>query len=101
MLVIIAGTFTEDSGGTPIHSNIVMTDLDDTNFQTAMVTLTNTQANDEFIINGTAVVSGDTGTVNGIGYVVSTGGGGEIIINWTGDALIADYDAALQSISFQ
>ena len=94
------GTFTEDSGGTPIHSNIVMTDLDDTNFQTATVTLTNPQADDEFIINGTAVVSGDTGTVNGIGYVVSTGGGGEIIINWTGDALITDYDAALQSISF-
>ena len=94
------GSFTEDSGGTPIHSDIVMTDLDDTNFQTAMVTLTNTQTDDEFIINGTAVVSGDTGTVNGINYVVSTGGGGEIIINWTGDATIADYDTALQSISF-
>jgi VCBS repeat-containing protein len=95
-----SGSFTEGSGGTPIHSNIIITDLDDSNLQSASVTLSNPKPGDEFIIDGTVVSAGDSGTVNGINYTVSTGLGGEIIILLSGNATIADYDAALEVIQF-
>ena len=94
------GTFTENAGAVPIHSNILISDLDDTNLQSAVVTLTNVMPSDEFVINGTAVGVGDTGTVNGIGYAVTTNLSGEILVTLTGDAPIADYDGALELIEF-
>ncbi len=93
-------TFVENSGGVPIQSNIIMTDLDNTNFQSATVTLANTQTDDQFKINGTPVVSGNTGLINGIAYAVSTGGSGELVITLTGSATISDYDSALELIQF-
>ncbi|HSM42889.1 MAG TPA: DUF4347 domain-containing protein, partial [Afifellaceae bacterium] len=80
--------------------DVNISDADDAFLQGATITLTNPQAGDEFLIGGVAVASGDSGTVSGIGYTVSTGGSGEIVITLTGMDTVADYEAALADIRF-
>jgi VCBS repeat-containing protein len=91
--------YTENGTPVPLHSGLVTTDLDDTNYETAVVTHTNPQPGDQLYVNGTLVTAGSTGTVNGIAYVVSTVGG-QTVINFSGSATKANYDLALESVSF-
>jgi VCBS repeat-containing protein len=91
--------YTENGTPVPLHSGVVTTDLDDTNYETAVVTHTNPQPGDQLYVNGALVTAGSTGTVNGIAYVVSTVGG-QTVINFSGSATKASYDAALESVSF-
>jgi large repetitive protein len=93
-------TYTENDTPLPLHSNIITTDLDDTNYESATVTHTNPQTGDELYVNGAVVVAGDTGIVNGINFAVTTNGSGQPVITFTGSATKADYDAALQSVAF-
>ena len=60
------GTFIEDGGPVPIHSNMVIADLDDTNLESAQVILTNPQTDDQMLINGVVVNAGDTGTLTAL-----------------------------------
>jgi VCBS repeat-containing protein len=92
--------YTENGTPVPLHSGLVTTDLDDTNYETAVVTHTNPQPGDQLYVNGTLVAAGNTGTVNGISYSVSTNGSGQTIINFSGSATKANYDAALESVAF-
>jgi VCBS repeat-containing protein len=92
--------YTENGAPVPLHSNILTTDLDDVNYETATVIHTNPQPGDQLYVNGMIVVAGNTGTVNGIAYAVTTNGTGQPVITFTGSATKANYDAALQSVSF-
>ncbi|WP_038033329.1 Ig-like domain-containing protein [Thermopetrobacter sp. TC1] len=96
-----AGTYTENDSAMPISSGIVLIDPDDAEMESTTVTFTNPQADDVLEVNGTAVQAGDTGTVNGISYAVSTGANGALVITFSGTASKADYVAALQAVSFR
>ena len=95
---------TEGEGAKPIHENIATQDLDDTQYQSASVTLTNPQAQDQLFIgmqlvydDGAVVTaSGSAGT---IAYTVTLTGGVPTIA-FSGAADIAAYDAALELVAF-
>ena len=60
------------------------------------MTLTNPQTGDELLVNGSNAASG---TVNGLNYTITTSGG-EITVTLSGAGTPADYEAALQAITF-
>ncbi len=94
-------TFTEDAGAVGIvDTDVAIADGDGDNISTATITLTNTQIDDRFVIDGTAVDLGDTGMVNGINYEV-VDNGGQLEIQLTGLTTPADYQTALQLITFE
>ena len=94
-------TFTEDAGAVAIvDTDVAIADSDGDNINTATITLTNTQTDDRFVIDGTPVAIGDTGTVNGINYEV-VDNGGQLEIQLTGSTTTADYQTALQLITFE
>jgi VCBS repeat-containing protein len=92
--------YTENGAPVALHSNIVTTDLDDTSYESATIIHTNPQPGDQLLVNGVPVAAGDSGSVNGIAYAVSTNGSGQLVVSFSGSAAVADYDAALQSLSF-
>ena len=93
-------TFTENGPAVAIaDADTLITDADDDNIESATVTLTNAFSGDDLLVNGTAVSNGNTGTVNGINYTVSANGN-QIAIALTGSATKADYEAAIEAISF-
>ncbi len=92
--------YTENGAPVALHSNIVTTDLDDANYESATVSHTNPQAGDQIFVNGVLVAAGDSGSVGGIPYTVSTNGSGHLVVSFAGSASTASYDAALQSVSF-
>ncbi|MEL7037414.1 MAG: DUF4347 domain-containing protein, partial [Cyanobacteria bacterium J06592_8] len=95
-------TFTENDLPVSIADTDAFTeDVDNTNLESATVTFTNPQTDDRIVIDSTPVASGDSGTVNGIAYTVSTGTNGEIIVSLTGSATQADYTNALKLITFE
>lgn len=94
------GLFVENSRGTDIHSNIVVADPDNVNLASANVVLLNAQTGDEFIINGIAVQIGDVGSVGDVDYTVLSDTNGEISVQFSGEASLAAYDAALESVQF-
>ncbi len=93
-------SYIENGVPVPLHSVIDSTDLDDVNFESAVVTHTNPQTGDQIFVNGTLVVAGDSGTVGGVAFAVTMGAGGTLVVTFTGTAGIASYTAALQSVSF-
>ncbi|MEY5048489.1 MAG: hypothetical protein RLZZ175_1848, partial [Bacteroidota bacterium] len=70
---------------------VVITDSDDSNMKSAVITLTNTQANDVFTVTGTL----PTGITSAI-----TTSGTNTIITLSGSATKADYQTALTLIKF-
>jgi len=92
--------YVENAGPVDIHRDVVISDLDDTDMQRAIVEFTNPLPEDELLVDGTVVADSDTGTVNGIAYAVTTGAGGELILTFTGTAPIATYDAILESVQY-
>ncbi|MCB1382271.1 MAG: tandem-95 repeat protein [Notoacmeibacter sp.] len=87
-----AGTYTENDPGVPIIDigDNLMVDLDDTNMQSATVTLTNAQPEDLITLaSGYTTPAGLTVTITGN------------VVSITGDMPIADYQAALEAIRFE
>lgn len=92
--------YMENGAAVPLHSIIVTSDLDDTDYDAAQVIHTNPQAGDVISINGTAVSAGDTGSVGPVSYSVSVNLGGQLVIDLSGTATLTQYTAALQAVSF-
>ena len=67
----MAVTYTENSA-IGLFSQI--TDVDDTNMESATIVLTNKQAGDYFAIGGTAVGNGSIGSIGAIDYTVTDDG---------------------------
>ncbi|MEW8057838.1 MAG: retention module-containing protein, partial [Candidatus Thiodiazotropha endolucinida] len=80
-------TFIEDGSAVSIvDEDVVITDVDDTNIESATIVLTNHQSFDQLIVRGLPI--GITATVD------------EISVTLTGTASLADYEQALQAIHF-
>ncbi|HEX8587646.1 retention module-containing protein, partial [Pseudomonas sp.] len=94
-------TYTENSAATPtaIVSNFSITDVDSTQLTSAKITLTGIQAEDlivsQFYKGGT---DGDTGL--GIKYALSNDANGNIVIDLTGKASVANYETLIKSITY-
>ena len=83
-------------------SDTIIVDSDDENLESATVTLTNSFTGDELLVDGTnAVDGGDFTTTNGntIGFS-ATDTDGQIIVTLTGAAPLADYQEAIEVITF-
>ncbi|MFC1388691.1 MAG: retention module-containing protein, partial [gamma proteobacterium symbiont of Clathrolucina costata] len=80
-------TFIEDGSAVSIvDEDVVITDVDDTNIESATIILTNHQSFDQLIVRGLPI--GITATVD------------DISVTLTGTASLADYEQALQAIHF-
>lgn len=84
-------TFTEGAAAVAIASGPSITDNDDTQMASARIVLTNAQLDDAFVI-GTLPA--------GISSSIDLSVSGQIIVNLTGAASLAAYQAAIQAISF-
>ncbi|MEL6856173.1 MAG: tandem-95 repeat protein, partial [Cyanobacteria bacterium J06607_13] len=101
-----AGTFTE--GGTPISVmdvDVAITDIDDTNLESARVTFANPQTDDVLSIGSVAVfengaIANPTITSGNITYTVSLGLSGEVIVSLAGSDTVANYESALKEVAF-
>ncbi len=83
-------TYVENAAGTPISdTDVTITDVDDTNIESATITLTNAQAGDVLAALG-ALPGGITAVVSGGGSVVTL----------SGTATLAQYQAAIRLIGF-
>ena len=67
-----------------------------TTIDSASIVLANAQTGDELLVSGSTAVSG---TVNGLAYTLSSSGG-QITVDLSGSATPADYQIALQAITF-
>ena len=87
-----AGTFAEDGGPVDISDGVLITDADDTNIESATITLTNAADGiaESLSVNG-LLPTGITTT----GY---SSGSGELVL--TGSASLADYQAAIAQIQY-
>ncbi len=87
-------TFTENGAAVSIvDSDVTITNPAGT-VQNATVTITNVQAGDELLVNGSTAASGNVG---GIAYTRTAGG----VVNFTTAGTAAQYTAALQAITFR
>ena len=88
-----AASFTENGSAVAIAAtDVSITDVDNTNMQSATITLTNAQAGDSLAVNG-SLPSGITATIN-------TSVSGQITVTLTGSASLANYQTALHQIVF-
>ena len=86
-------TFTEDGPGVPIvDTDAEITDVDDTNIESATIVLTNAKSEDKFTIG--TLPAGITAVID------DTTVSGQITVTLTGSATPDDYEAALQAIAF-
>lgn len=98
------GSFVENSGGAPLHTDMSIIDFDSDNMVSAKVTFQNPLADDQLLIDGNLIFSQNNllvtaGTVNGINYSVALTDG-KPIISFSGVHSKADYTLALESIFF-
>jgi large repetitive protein len=77
-----------------ISNSATLTDIDDANIESASVVLTNAQANDQLLVNGSAAASGTL--ASGVNWA-RTG----MTVNFTGSASKADYLEAMKLVQFQ
>ncbi len=83
--------YTFGGTGTPIaDTDRTITDVDDTNIESATITLTNAQAGDSLVV----------GTLPGSISATVTNTAGQVTVTLTGSATLADYQAALRAITF-
>ncbi|MES2547486.1 MAG: DUF4347 domain-containing protein, partial [Pseudomonadota bacterium] len=86
-------TYTENGAPVSISdTDNSVNDTDDTNMESAVITLTNPQTGDRLLVNGLLTPSG---TVNGISYTLSGN-----TVTLTGTATKANYAAAIRAIQF-
>ncbi len=90
---IASNTYVENAAAIAVAPSIAIADVDDTNLESATVTLTNAQTGDVLSVAG---VSGSTGVLTGgIAFTISGSS-----ITFAGDASKADYAAALAKVTF-
>lgn len=87
----VSATFIEGGAGVAIASSPLITDADSTQLVSARIVLTNAEVDDAFTVG--ALPAGITASTD---LSVS----GQVILNLTGTALLADYQAAIQAVSF-
>ncbi|MEP3225399.1 MAG: Ig-like domain-containing protein [Parasphingorhabdus sp.] len=89
-----AGTYVENAASVGIvDSDVAITNPNGT-VETATITLTNAQAGDRLLVNGSAAASGNL--AGGISYTRTDAG-----VSLTGGASAADYENALRAITFE
>ncbi len=94
-------TYTTNGGAVAISStNSQITDSNDTNMESGSVVLTNAVSGDRFLIGGVPVADTDTGTIGTVSYSISESGG-QITISLSGTATLAEYESAIEAISFE
>jgi hypothetical protein len=97
-----SASFTENGSAVAIlDANADILDVDDTNLESATVSLTNIEADDRFLFNGTPVTSNTTNNatgVTGLTFDVSADGA---TLTFNGSAAIADYTSVLKLITFE
>ena len=81
--------FTENDAATVIDNGIILADVDDTNFESATITISTGYLSTEDSL-GFVNANGITGVWNGVGGVLSL----------TGSSSIANYQAALRSVTY-
>ncbi|NJR68462.1 MAG: DUF4347 domain-containing protein [Synechococcales cyanobacterium CRU_2_2] len=95
-------TYTENALGTSIlGATTAIADVDDTNIELAIVTLTNPASGDVLSFNGSAVVNGSNNNptgVAGLTFKVSADGS---TLTFSGSATKAQYETALKAIAFK
>ncbi len=95
-----SASYTENGAAAAIaDTDAAIVDADDTNMESGSIVLTNKQTGDQFLIGGTPVANGATGTINGIAYTV-TETAGQITIALSGPATKAVYASTLAQIAF-
>lgn len=98
------GSFIENSGGAPLHTDMIIIDYDSENLVYAKVVFDNPLVDDQLIIDSELIFDQGalvqtSGTVSGIGFtVVLNDGRVEILLS--GEHAVADYQTALESIRF-
>jgi len=92
-------TYTENGAATPIVKDFSIADIDSTQLSSAKITLTGIQAEDlivsQYYKDGT---SGETSL--GIKYTLSNDANGNIVIDLTGKASVANYETLIKSITY-
>jgi Mg-chelatase subunit ChlD len=92
--------YTENGAATPIVNGLTITDIDSANLSGVKITLSGIQAND--LIVSEFYKGGNEGTaVPGITYTVSNDANGNMIIQLSGVASIAQYETVINSIKYQ
>ncbi len=93
-------TFTEDGPAVAIADiDALARDVDDSNLESATITLTNPLTDDRLLIDGNPVVASGAGTSSsGVVYSVSADG---YTITLGGTNTLTDYATAIESISFE
>jgi len=95
-------TYTEKGAAVALVNNFSITDVDSTQLSSAKITLTGIQAEDLIVsqyYKGGA--DGTTGTTDlGISYKLSNDANGNIFIDLTGKASVADYETLIKSITY-
>ncbi len=95
-------SFTENGSAVAIlDTNAGILDFDDTDLESATVSLTDIETDDRFLFNGTAVTSNTSANatgVTGLTFDVSADGA---TLTFNGSAAMTDYETVLESISFE
>ncbi|MFP3926796.1 retention module-containing protein [Pseudomonas sp. W5-36] len=95
-------TYTENGAPIAIVNNFSITDVDSTELTSAKITLTGIQAED--LIVSQYYKGGSDGTAGttdlGISYKLSNDADGNIVIDLTGKASVADYETLIKSITY-
>jgi Mg-chelatase subunit ChlD len=92
-------SYTESGAPMAIASNFSVTDVDSKELSSAKITLTGIQAED--LVVSQYYKGANTGLTDlGITYSLSNDANGNIVIDLTGRALVADYETLIKSITF-
>ena len=92
-------TYTEKGAAVALVNNFSITDADSTQLSSAKITLTGIQAED-LIVSSYYKDSNSAETGLGIKYTLSNDANGNIVIDLTGKASVANYETLIKSITY-
>ena len=92
-------TYTEKGAAVALVNNFSITDVDSTELSSAKITLTGIQAED-LIVSSYYKDSNSAETGLGIKYTLSNDANGNIVIDLTGKASVANYETLIKSITY-
>ncbi|MCF7534713.1 retention module-containing protein [Pseudomonas petrae] len=92
-------TYTENGAPIALVNNFSITDIDSTQLSSAKITLTGIQAED--LVVSQYYKGGTTGVTDlGITYTLSNDANGNIVIDLTGNASVANYETLIKSLTY-
>ncbi len=92
-------TYTENGAPVALVNNFSITDIDSTQLSSAKITLTGIQAED--LVVSQYYKGGTTGVTDlGITYTLSNDANGNIVIDLTGNASVANYETLIKSLTY-